>query len=63
LEIEQQWVEDMWCLGTLVQAPFVQRSSTGSMRRELEVAKATDVKKGAEADDEDGMGDAEGEDD
>jgi len=53
----------MWCLGTLVQAPFVQRSSTGSMRRELEVAKATDVKKGAEADDEDGMGDAEGEDD
>jgi len=35
----------------------------GSMRRELEVAKATDVEKGAEADDEDGMGDAEGEDD
>ena len=63
LEIEQQRAEDMWCLGTLVQAPFVQGSSTGSTRRELEVAKATDVEKGAEADDEDGMADAEGEDD
>jgi len=63
LEIEQQRVEDMWRLGTLVRAPFVQGSSTGSTWRELEAAKTTDVEKGAEADDEDGMADAEGEDD
>jgi len=63
LEIEQQRAEDMWRLGTLVRAPFVQGSSTGSTRRELEAAKSTDVEKGAEADDEDGMADAEGEDD
>ena len=63
LEIEEQRAEDMWRLGTLVRVPFVQGSSTGSMRRELEAAKATDVEKGAEADDEDGMADAEGEDD
>jgi len=53
----------MWHLGTLVWAPFVQGSSTGSMRRELEVAKVTDVEKGVEVDDEDGMADAEGEED
>jgi len=63
LEIEQQWAEDMWRLGTLVRAPFVQGSSTGLTRRELEAVKVTDVEKGAEADDEDGMADAEGEDD
>jgi len=63
LEIEQQRAEDMWRLGTLVRAPFVQGSSMGSTRRELEAAKATDVEKGAEADDEDGMADVEGEDD
>jgi len=63
LEIEQQWVEDMWRLGMLVRAPFVQGSSTGSTQRELEAAKATNVEKGAEADNEDGMVDVEGEDD
>ena len=63
LEIEQQRAEDMWHLGMLVRAPFVQGSSTGSTRRELEAAKATDVEKGAEADNEDGMAEAEGEED
>jgi len=63
LEIEQQQVEDMWRLGTLVWVPFVQGSSMGSMWRELEAAKVTDIEKGAEADDEHGMADAEGEDD
>ena len=62
LEIEQQRAEDMWRLGTLVRAPFVQGSSTGSTRRELEAAKSADVEKGAEADDEDGMADADDED-
>jgi len=63
LEIEQQQAEDMWHLGTLVRAPFVQGSLTGSTWRELEAVKATDVEKGAEADNEDGMADVEGEDD
>ena len=63
LEIEQQQAEDMWRLGTLVQAPFIQGSSMGSTQRELEAAKATEVEKGAEADNEDGMADAKGEDD
>jgi len=53
----------MWRLGMLVRAPFIQGSLTGSTRRELEAAKVTKVEKGVEADDEDGMADAEGEDD
>ena len=63
MEIEQQRAEDMWHLGTLVQAPFVQGSLMGLTWRELEVAKATNVEKGAEVDDEDGMVDVEGEED
>jgi len=63
LEIEQQQVKDMWRLGMLVWAPFIQGSLTGLTWRELEVAKVTEVKKGVEADDEDGMADMEGEDD
>jgi len=59
LEIEQQRAEDMWRLGTFVRTPFVQGSSTGSTRRELEVTKVLEVEKGAEADDEDE--DAQGE--
>ena len=59
LEIEQQQAKDMWWLGTFVWTPFVQGSSTGSTRRELEVTKVSEVEKGVEVDNEDE--DAQGE--
>ena len=51
-EIEQQRAEDIWRMGRFVRAPFVQGSSTGATRKELEMAKETEGK-GEEADDED----------
>ena len=60
MEIEQQRAEDIWRMGRFVRAPFVQESSTGTTRKELEMAKEMEGK-GEEVDneDEDAQGDNE----
>ena len=60
MEIEQQRAEDIWRMGRFVRAPFVQGSSTGTTRKELEMAKEMEGK-GEEVDneDEDAQGDNE----
>ena len=60
MKVKQQQADDMWQLGTFVQVPFMQGSSSGVTWRELEgVEQVMEMEKGAEVDDEDE--DAQGE--
>ena len=62
MEVEQQWADDMWQLGTFAQALFIQGSLNGVTWRELEGAgQVMELEMGAEAEADDKDKDMQGE--
>jgi len=60
--MEEKWTTDMDHISMVMRRQFVQGSSTGMTQKEI-AAVEQEEEKGADGDDEDGMADAEGEED
>ena len=60
--MEERQTADMDCISMVMRRQFVEGSSTGTTQKEIAAAEQEE-EKGADGDDEDGMADAEGEED
>jgi len=60
--MEERWTADMDCISMVMWRQFVEGSSTGTTQKEIVTAEQEE-EKGADRDDENGMADAEGEED